>query len=42
MRLAGHVTCISKVKKVHGVLVGKPGRRRLLEDLDVAGKIMLK
>jgi hypothetical protein len=29
MRLAGHVTCLSKMRKVYRVLVRKPERRRL-------------
>jgi hypothetical protein len=27
MRLAGHVTCISKMRKAYAFLVGKPERR---------------
>jgi hypothetical protein len=29
MRLAGPVTCLSKIRKAHRVLVGKPERKRL-------------
>lgn len=42
MRLAGHVTCLIKMRKAYRVLIGNSERRRLLEDLELAGKIILK
>jgi hypothetical protein len=42
MRWAGHVARTGEGRCVYSVLVGRPEGKRLLEDLDVGGRITLK
>jgi hypothetical protein len=42
IRWVGHVARLWKRRGVHGVLVGKPEGRDLLEDLGVEGRIILR
>jgi hypothetical protein len=42
MRLAGHAARTEAMINAHSILVGKRERKRLLEDLGVDWRIMLK
>jgi hypothetical protein len=42
MRLAGNVACMSKMRNVYKILLGKPERRDETRDKDVDGRRLLK
>jgi hypothetical protein len=42
IRWSGHVARTVDIRKAYNILVGKPEEKKLLEDLDVGGKIILE